>query len=70
MGILRDRTLESLSKLPYCRPALPGEFTQRAYFGGRIDLVQAEALNDLIESVTEEQRSIALRVAGVLPFEF
>lgn len=32
------------------RPARPGEFTRRAYLGGRIDLVQAEATADLIEA--------------------
>lgn len=32
------------------RPANPGEFTQRAFLNGRIDLTQAEAVNDLIEA--------------------
>jgi tRNA modification GTPase len=59
------RTLESLSSIPSCRPAQPGEFTQRAFMGGRIDLTQAEGLNDLIEAVTEEQRVLALRAVGV-----
>ena len=30
------------------RPAEPGEFTRRAFFNGRMDLVEAEAINDLI----------------------
>ena len=34
------------------RPALPGEFTKRAFLNGRMDLTQAEAVIDLIESET------------------
>src|SRR6188508_178999 len=34
------------------RLANPGEFTFRAYLNGRIDLVQAEAVNELIDAVT------------------
>ena len=33
-----------------CRPALPGEFTQRAYLHGRMDLSQAEAVMDIINA--------------------
>jgi len=33
-----------------CRPAGPGEFTQRAFLGGRMDLSQAEAVMDLIHA--------------------
>ena len=36
-----------------CRLALPGEFTQRAFLNGRIDLTQAEAANDLILAQNE-----------------
>jgi len=32
------------------RQALPGEFTQRAFLNGRFDMVQAEAVNDLIQA--------------------
>ncbi len=35
------------------RVALPGEFTKRAFYHGKLDLVQAEALNDLIHAQTE-----------------
>ena len=41
------------------RIANPGEFTFRAYLNGRIDLVQAEAIRDLIESVTPLQARVA-----------
>ncbi len=41
------------------RLAEPGEFTLRAYLNGQIDLVQAEAVRDLIESVTPLQARVA-----------
>ena len=41
------------------RLAEPGEFTLRAYLSGRIDLMQAEAVNDLIEAVTPLQARAA-----------
>ena len=41
------------------RPAEPGEFTLRAYLNGRIDLPQAEAVRDLIDSTTLYQARIA-----------
>lgn len=49
------------------RPAEPGEFTRRAFRNGRMDLLQAEAVIDLIEAETEAQRSQALRqMSGAL----
>jgi len=41
------------------RLAMPGEFTQRAFLAGRIDLTQAEAIHDLIEASTLHQARIA-----------
>ncbi len=41
------------------RLAEPGEFTLRAYLNGRIDLMQAEAVNDLIDAVTPLQARTA-----------
>ena len=41
------------------RLANPGEFTFRAYLRGRIDLVQAEAIGDLIDAVTPLQARVA-----------
>jgi tRNA modification GTPase len=41
------------------RPAEPGEFTMRAFLQGRIDLTQAEAVRDLIESQTLFQAKVA-----------
>ena len=47
------------------RPANPGEFSQRAFENGRIDLVQAEGIADLIDSTGREQMRQAARfVAG------
>jgi len=42
-------------------PAKPGEFTMRAFFNGKMDLSQAEAVADLIASRTRSSHSIALR---------
>ncbi|KIL67299.1 hypothetical protein M378DRAFT_185721 [Amanita muscaria Koide BX008] len=56
--------LSALSTIPFCRPAEPGEFTRRAFLGGRLDLTQVEGLKDLIEAETESQRQLAVRAAG------
>ena len=45
------------------RVATPGEFTLRAYLRGRIDLVQAEAIRDLIEAKTLFQAQVARQQA-------
>ncbi|MGP9820368.1 tRNA uridine-5-carboxymethylaminomethyl(34) synthesis GTPase MnmE [Salinarimonas sp. NSM] len=62
-GGLATRTgvLEALSRLPGCRAAEPGEFTRRAFLGGRMDLTAVEGLADLIEAQTQAQRRQALR---------
>ncbi|MEY2952207.1 MAG: hypothetical protein RLZZ401_294 [Pseudomonadota bacterium] len=47
------------------RLALPGEFTQRAFLNGKIDLAQAEAIADLIDASTEAAaRSASRSLAG------
>ena len=43
-----------------CRMALPGEFTQRAYLNGKMDLTQAEAVADLIASTNQATHQVAL----------
>ncbi|HEY0591642.1 MAG TPA: tRNA uridine-5-carboxymethylaminomethyl(34) synthesis GTPase MnmE, partial [Thermoanaerobaculia bacterium] len=49
------------------RAAEPGEFTERAVLNGKLDLVQAEAIGDLIESRTAVQAKLALsNVEGAL----
>ena len=54
----------ALAALPGLRPALPGEFTRRAFTNGRIDLAEAEGLADLLSAETELQRQSALALAG------
>src|SRR5882757_5755922 len=46
------------------RLAEPGEFTQRAFISGRLDLTQAEAVHDLIEASTLHQARIAAKQLG------
>jgi tRNA modification GTPase len=42
------------------RPAAPGEFTRRAVLNGKLDLVQAEAVGDLIDATAPAQARVAL----------
>ncbi len=44
-----------------CRQAEPGEFTKRAFLNGRIDLVEAEAVGDIIEAESEEARKMSVQ---------
>ena len=43
------------------RPARPGEFTQRAFLNGRIDLAQAEAVLDVINALTVQSQKTAVQ---------
>lgn len=43
-----------------CRMAAPGEFTQRAFLNGKMDLPQAEAIADLIDSQSETTHKLAV----------
>jgi tRNA modification GTPase len=53
------------------RPARPGEFTERAYLNGKIDLTQAEAVIDLIRAQTDlALRSATEQLRGQLGDEF
>ena len=45
------------------RPAEPGEFTRRAFLGGKLDLTAAEGIAELVDAETEAQRRQALRQA-------
>ena len=58
-----DAILAELGSVAGLRPALPGEFTRRAFENGRIDLTEAEGLADLLEAETESQRKAALAMA-------
>ena len=64
-----------LEAIPHCggspspqrttiRYAEPGEFTKRAFYNGRLDLTQAEALGDTLSAETEQQRRLAVSGAG------
>ncbi|KDD76777.1 hypothetical protein H632_c108p2 [Helicosporidium sp. ATCC 50920] len=55
--------LEALRSLPFVRPAQAGEFTRRAFEGGKLDLTQVEGLSDLLSAQTESQRAQALFAA-------
>ncbi len=52
--------LDALASVPGVRPAEPGEFTRRAVLNGRLDLVEAEAVADLVSADTSRQRHQAL----------
>ncbi|XP_068156026.1 tRNA modification GTPase GTPBP3, mitochondrial [Drosophila tropicalis] len=52
--------LDALGQCDGLRPAKPGEFTKRAFFGGKLDLTEVEGLADLIHAETEAQRKQAL----------
>jgi tRNA modification GTPase len=58
-GILSTKTVFDTVLECGARPALPGEFTQRAFLNGRLDLAQAEAVADLIHARTELALSAA-----------
>jgi tRNA modification GTPase len=57
------RMLETIAGFDGVRHAEPGEFTRRAFLNGKVDLVETEALADLINAETEAQRSQALAQA-------
>ncbi|MHC4050977.1 tRNA uridine-5-carboxymethylaminomethyl(34) synthesis GTPase MnmE [Bradyrhizobium sp. 25ACV] len=51
----------AISVIPNTRAAEPGEFTRRAFENGKLDLTEAEGLDDLIHADTDRQRRQALR---------
>jgi tRNA modification GTPase len=60
-GLLAPSRLLSALHAAGARPAAPGEFTRRAVLNGKLDLVQAEAVGDLIDATAPVQASAALR---------
>ena len=52
----------SISKIEDCRLAEPGEFTKIAFQNGKINLLKAESISDLISSETEIQRQQAIKI--------
>lgn len=59
-GPLVTRKILELLLSAGARLARPGEFTQRAFLNGRIDLSQAEAVEDMIEASTDSSRQQAI----------
>tara|TARA_B100000427_G_scaffold26082_1_gene19341 strand:+ start:895 stop:2226 length:1332 start_codon:yes stop_codon:yes gene_type:complete len=57
-----DAIHSSISKVENCRLAEPGEFTKIAFQNGKINLLKAESISDLIVSETEIQRKQAIKV--------
>ncbi len=58
--VVMDMLLQRVLALG-ARPARPGEFSERAFLNGRLDLAQAEAVADLIESGTRDAARLAVR---------
>ena len=57
-----DALHKSISKIENCRLAEPGEFTKLAFQNGKINLLKAESVADLISSETEIQRQQAIKI--------
>jgi tRNA modification GTPase len=57
-----DALHNSISNIENCRLAEPGEFTKLAFQNGKINLLKAESIADLISSETEIQRQQAIKI--------
>ena len=57
-----DALHSSISDIANCRLAEPGEFTKLAFQNGKINLLKAESVADLISSETEIQRQQAIKI--------
>ena len=57
-----DAMHTSISEIDGCRLAEPGEFTKIAFQNGKINLLKAESISDLISSETEIQREQAIKI--------
>jgi tRNA modification GTPase len=66
-GLAPQRRILTLMIESGARIAEPGEFTKRAFLNGRIDLVQAESVLDIVQSESEEELRYALQqLKGIL----
>ena len=54
--------IHSISQIENCRLAEPGEFTKLAFQNGKINLLKAESIADLISAETEIQRQQAIKI--------
>ncbi len=59
-GIATTNKILELVLLKGARLAEPGEFTKRAFLNGRIDLIEAESVMDLIDAKTEQMRKLSI----------
>ncbi len=59
-ALITDLLLQRLLELG-CRPARPGEFSERAFLNGKLDIAQAEAVADLIDAGTAAAARAAVR---------
>ena len=59
-GVTATNKIMEILLLDDVRQAEPGEFIKRAFLNGRIDLVEAEAVGDLISSSTESARKLSI----------
>jgi tRNA modification GTPase len=57
-----DALHQSISEVENCRLAEPGEFTKLAFQNGKINLLKAESIADLISAETEIQRQQAIKI--------
>jgi len=57
-----EKILNSISEIKNCRLAEPGEFTKIAFQNGKINLLKAEGIGDLIAAETEIQRRQSVKV--------
>ena len=60
-GIYVTRLILNILLEKGCRYAEPGEFSKRAYLNGRIDLSEADSINDLVKATTAVQAKSAIR---------
>ena len=59
-GIATTNKILEVLLMNGCRQAEPGEFTKRAFLNGRIDLIKAESVGDLINAETEKSMNLSL----------
>jgi len=59
-GIATTNKILEIILLKGARLAEPGEFTKRAFLNGRIDLIEAESVMDLIDAKTEQARKLSI----------
>ncbi|CAL4317785.1 tRNA modification GTPase MnmE [Buchnera aphidicola (Eriosoma grossulariae)] len=59
--IILDLLIKTISSIPGIRIAKPGEFSERAFLNEKLDLIQAEAISDLINANSEKSIQLSLR---------